>query len=195
MLKLLPDILLHLQAQEEMSHTWPPQFSPAAGVPLRYHLAADALTMALTPPGVHRIAVNCRYMPALWHMMLAINGLLLARRSSARTWLAGLFPILAVFGEDAGWLVPKFELQMVPSLRRSRASSVQPEPAGVGGAVGGLGRWAWRPRRRTCVPLPPRRSSWAARRSFKVFIGLQAGLAVAFAILFVGSDARRVLLK
>jgi hypothetical protein len=195
-LKLLPDILLHLQAQEEMSHTWPPQFSPAAGVPLRYHLAADALTMALTPPGVHRIAVNCRYMPALWHLMVAVNGLLLARRYLGATWLAGLFPILAVFGEDAGWLVPKFEIQMVPSLPTFPSFFwYNPNLPGLAVLLGGLGALGLASTSKDVRSVAAAVILMGGAALFKVFIGLQAGLAVAFAILFVAPDARRVLLK
>ena len=275
LLKLLPDILLHLQAQEEMSHTWPPQFSPAAGVQLRYHLAADAITLALTPPGVPRLAVNCHAMPAFWHLLMAGNALLLARRYLGATWLAGLFPILAVFGEDFGWLVPKLELPMVPSLPTFPSFFwYNPNLPGMAVLMGGLAALGWATGRhgRRCIAecaaghddstaIPPpavvaaRQSTTSPQRGevksaiefqpslsnnhthhplsgggrrwplaataggggfpitpnlaliwvpavllggaalFKVFIGVQAGLAVAFALVLCGAGSRRTLFQ
>jgi hypothetical protein len=184
--KVLPDLLLHLQAQEEMSHTWPPQLSAAAGTPLRYHLAADAIALALTPPGVPRLAVNCHFMPTLWHLLMAGNSLLLARRYLGATGLAGLFPILAVFGEDFGWLVPILELPMVPSLPTFPSFFwFNPNLPGLAVLMGGLAALGARLNTFVAVCL------LGGAALFKVFIGVQAGFAVAFAGLLCGAVPRR----
>jgi hypothetical protein len=193
--KLITDVVLHLQAQEEMSHTWPAQFSPAAGTPLRYHLAADALTLALTPPGIPRLTANCRYMTSLWHVIVMVNSLLLGRRFLGNTWFVGLFPLLVVFGEDGGWIVTPLKLPMNPCFPNFPSFFwYNPNLPGLAVMLGGLGALG------LALQTKNARSQIAAgvllggAALFKVFIGVQAGFALVFALLLVGWDAKKILL-
>lgn len=96
-----PDVVLHLAAAQELTHSVPPQVPFVPGQPLRYHYGMDLLAALYARLGGLDVADVCtRFLPTLYAGLLLLSAFCLGRR-----WLGwgiggALVGFLVLLGED-----------------------------------------------------------------------------------------------